>query len=90
MFNQALFERLLILDDEVGDATAASWVRASRPGGPGPAGRIRGSKWTLEQGPRAASGIEDGAKTTMAPDSGAMVLNVDQVVRMRGLEPPRA
>jgi hypothetical protein len=76
MFNQALFERLLILDDEIIDATPAAWVRALEDVAREVPAQRRGSedpKWALGQGPRGAVRERRGVRTTMAPVFGAMV-----------------
>jgi hypothetical protein len=92
MYNQALFERLLILDDEVIDAIPARWVNALEDVAREAPTRQRGSEdpeWSLEQGPRSAGQGQRRARDNHGPGDRGHGLNVDQVVRRRGLEPPR-
>jgi hypothetical protein len=77
MFNQALFERLLILDDEVIQATPVPWVRALEDVARGTEAESTESSqtpdWTLEQGPGGVVRDRRRARNTMAPETGAMV-----------------
>jgi site-specific DNA recombinase len=89
MFNQALFERLLIDEGEVVDITPAPWVEALRA-----VARERETADLESQDTaewlRKVGVDRTGAGNDRSPQFGGFGLNVDQMVRMRGLEPPRA
>ena len=88
MFNQALFERLLIFDGEVIDAMAAPWVDAVEAVAREPQNARAGRE--VGDGPDGIdTGDLIGARRDQGPDSRGLGLNVDKLVRMRGLEPPR-
>jgi site-specific DNA recombinase len=87
MFNQALFERLLIFDGAI-ETVPTPWVcalegvaRETQPGA-----TVTG---TTSQPQKAASETRTRGRTNHGPGFRGRGLNFDQVVRMRGLEPPR-
>ncbi len=88
MFNQALFEQLLILDDEIIEAVPTPWVRALQGLGRAPQPPRR----TPRAVETAGGGLPDRARARNdhGPRTGGHGLNIVQMVRMRGLEPPRA
>jgi hypothetical protein len=90
MFNQDLFDKLLVRGDDVTGAEPTEWVTAfesladalnADAGGSGQARRRRRA---------AAPPTCTGARNGHGPGVRGHGLNVDQVVRMRGLEPPRS
>ena len=95
MFNQALFERLLVLDEEVIEAAPAPWIRALEDVARGtqepPQRQTETPQWTLEQGLSGAASARTRrrARNNHGPGNRGHGLNFDQVVRRRGLEPPR-
>jgi site-specific DNA recombinase len=89
MFNQSLFEGLLILDGEVVASTPTPWAKAlerlarqRRKAHSAPHQQIAGS---LQE----AISAQIEARNDHDPLSGGHGLNVKQMVRLRGLEPPR-
>jgi hypothetical protein len=88
MFNQALFRQLLVLDEEVIGTMEAPWIEAMA--GVGAETNGAGSR-RLEAQTASDRTVSDQAEAgnDRSPQSGGFGLNIDQVVRMRGLEPPR-
>jgi site-specific DNA recombinase len=88
MFNQALFEQLLILHDEVIDAVPTPWVRALEAVARRTEGSRRRAGGAVKTRPRAFSGRRVEARNDHGPRIGGHGLNDVRMVRMRGLEPP--
>ena len=81
MLNQALFERILITEDGITGAVPAPWVAAlhavaTKPG-------------ELDIRPDVAPEGPDRGQKAVRRLLGGHGSNVDQMVRLRGLEPPR-
>jgi site-specific DNA recombinase len=86
MFNQALFEQLLILEDEVIEAAPTPLKAALEA-----AGRARPRRpQALARSLRAAVRAEQEARNGRGPLFGGHGLHNDQMVRAEGLEPPWA
>jgi site-specific DNA recombinase len=89
MFNQALFEQLLILDDEVIQALPTPWVSALQSVARTP----RQARREAREAPKTPEGVPSNrarARNDRGPPNGGHGLNVGQLVHRRGLEPPRA
>ena len=83
MLNQAIFERIYVVDDRVVGVIPTRWVAALEEA----AGRT-----PVASGPsplRAAIDRHEARKHLGPRKSGGLGLNNDQMVRPRGLEPPR-
>ena len=88
MFNQALFEGLLIQDGEVVAATPTPWVRALE--------QFARQRRQTRRAPQQAAGSlqkallsEEAARNDRGPQEGGHGLHFAKMVRLRGLEPPR-
>ena len=88
MFNQALFEGLLIQDGDVVAATPTPWVRALEHFARQLRGARRASHEATESLQKALLS-EETARNDRGPQEGGHGLNVAKMVRLRGLEPPR-
>ena len=89
MFNQALFEKLLILNGEVIDTTPAPWVSALQAVAREPEATEDTEAAGPADRPQEAVFERAGARNDHGPDFRGHGLNIDKMVRMRGLEPPR-
>lgn len=82
MFNQALFERLLISDDEVIEARPTAWVRAVEAVARDAGTAHEGGEWPDEPLADALDRAE--AENDHGPDDRGRGLNFDKLVRLTG------
>jgi site-specific DNA recombinase len=79
LLNHALFEKLYIRDHDVSEAKPSPWVTDLHRVARTPKGQ-----------PHKAQGCQQGHRKAHGPISGAVGFHKDQMVRAKGLEPPRA